>query len=354
MSRLRVLYVGPYNSPHVEDLALAMRERGHDVHVGGQIWGGGLPPSSLPSLGIPTYEMTSGLRWMRRILKEVRPQVVHAHWMPFATMAAFAGARPLVATAWGSDIYALSRLRRHTISIALRRTALATSDSADLLDRLRALGPKSLRTSLINWGVDLDAMRIPTEQERRESRARLGLGSGPVLFSPRGLQDLYNPGVVAEAFSRVRSTIPEAELLLKHSGDDDLVQAQWEAMPGVHVVGRVDPEQMKDLFRASDVTLSIPSTDSSPRSVWEAMASGSVAVLSDLPWVHELIEDGRDALVVPSKPEDVAAAISKLVQTPELRTKMVASARTLVEHYRNREVELNRLEAFYSALADQP
>ena len=108
---------------------------------------------------------------------------------------------------------------------------------------------------------------------------------------------------------------------------------------------------MQELFHASDVTLSIPSTDSSPRSVWEAMAAGSVTILSDLPWVHELIVDGRDALVVTPKPEDVAAAIEKVLGAPELRTRMIASARSLVERHRNREVELDRLEACYHELA---
>lgn len=351
MNRLRLLFIGPFNSPHVEDLALAMRERGHDVHAGGQVWGGGLPPSSLPAHGVPVYEMTSGVRWMRRIFRDLRPDLVHAHWMPLATMAALAGARPLVATAWGSDVYGLSRRRRYMISVALRRTELATSDSTDLLGRVGELGPKSLRTLLVNWGVDLNAMHVASERERAELKTSLGLGPGPVIFSPRGLQDLYNPAVVVEAFARVRARIPDAELLLKHSGDGELSQPDWARAPGVRIVGRVEADQMQELFHASDVTLSIPSTDSSPRSVWEAMAAGSVTILSDLPWVHELIVDGRDALVVTPKPEDVAAAIEKVLGAPELRTRMIASARSLVERHRNREVELDRLEACYHELA---
>ncbi|HET8556634.1 MAG TPA: glycosyltransferase family 4 protein [Gaiellaceae bacterium] len=353
MRRLRLLYVGPFNSPHVEDVALAMHERGHDVHVGGQVWAGGLPPSSLPSHGIPVYEMTSGVRWMRRIFRNLRPDIVHAHWMPFATTAAMAGVRPLVATAWGSDIYALTRRRTILTSFALRRTALATADSAHLLRRMEELGPKSLRTSLLNWGVDLNVMRLPTTEERARSKALLGLGAGPVIFSPRGLQNLYNPDIVVEAFTRVHSARPDATLLLKHSGDADLARSDWSTVPGLHVIGRVDDTQMKDLFRASDVTLSIPSSDSSPRSVWEAMAVGSLLILSDLPWVHELIVDGRDALVVTPTPEEVAAAIETALQTPNVYMKIVTSARSLVERHRNRDVELDRLEAFYAELANR-
>jgi glycosyltransferase involved in cell wall biosynthesis len=81
------------------------------------------------------------------------------------------------------------------------------------------------------------------------------------------------------------------------------------------------------------------------------MASGSATVLSDLPWVHELILDGRDAIVVESRVEPVAAAITRLLRDDQERQRMAASARELVEQHRNREVELARLEAWYRELA---
>ena len=110
---------------------------------------------------------------------------------------------------------------------------------------------------------------------------------------------------------------------------------------------------MAELFRASEVTVSIPSSDSSPRSVWEAMASGSATVLSDLPWVHELIADGRDALVVEPQADAVAAAVERLLLTDPERQRIAASGRKLVERHRDREVELARIEAGYLELARQ-
>lgn len=351
MKHLRLLYVGPINSPHVEDMAIAMRQRGHVVDVAGEFWGGGLPASSLPTYGIPIHEMgSSRVLSMRRIAKEVRPHVVHTHWLPFATTAALAGVHPFLATAWGSDLYGRGRMQKLAIAVALRRAAVATSDSADLVARVRELGPGSLRTMVINWGVDLDAMRFATADERAGAKVRLGLGPGPVVFSPRGLSDLYNPDVVLEAFSRVRSALPEAALLLKHSGAEDIPKPEWTNLPGVHVIGRVDPDQMRELFRAADVTLSIPVSDSSPRSVWEAMAAGSVTILSDLPWVRELIKPGRDALVVAAEPDEVAEAIEQVVRSPSRRMQIAASARALVERYRDRRLELDRLEACYREL----
>jgi glycosyltransferase involved in cell wall biosynthesis len=83
------------------------------------------------------------------------------------------------------------------------------------------------------------------------------------------------------------------------------------------------------------------------------MAAGSVTILSDLPWVRELITPGRDAFVVAARPEEVAVAIEQILRTPDLRMRMVASARTLVERHRDRTVELDRLETCYRELAPQ-
>jgi glycosyltransferase involved in cell wall biosynthesis len=348
---LRILYLGPYNSPHVADLALAMRERGHMVQAAGEIWSG-LPASSLPDHGIPTSTMTfPSVLWCRRLLHDFRPDVVHAHWMPFATLAMLAGARPLVAQAWGSDVYLAGRRHRFELRVTLRRTAVAMTDSADLVKRLEHLGPKSLRTMLVNWGVDLDAYRPPTDAERASLKAEFGLGSGPVILSPRGLKDIYNPEVVVGAFARVREKVPNAQLVLKHGGVDDLLEPEWRDAPGVKVVGYLDGGVMIDLFRAADVTVSVPKSDSSPRSVWEAMAAGSPTVLSDLPWAHELIEDGRHALLVSPTEEAVASAVERIVTERKLRASIASEARALVERRRDQNIELGRIEACYRDLA---
>jgi len=274
--------------------------------------------------------------------------------MPFAALAALAGARPLVASAWGSDVYGAGLKQRFLIRLALRRSAVAMADSSDLARRLAELGPSSLRTMLVNWGVDLDSFTPPSEQQRIELKARFDLGSGPVVLSPRGLKELYNPGVVVEAFEHVRAAVPNAQLVLKHGGVAEEMKSEWADAPGVKVIGRIPYDDMTSLFRAADVTISIPTSDSSPRSVWEAMAAGSATVLSDLSWVHELVENERDALVVAPEVEPVASAIERLIRDEALRRRIVFSARRLVESHRDRKKELARVERCYLELASHP
>jgi glycosyltransferase involved in cell wall biosynthesis len=117
-----------------------------------------------------------------------------------------------------------------------------------------------------------------------------------------------------------------------------------------HVVGFVDDEGLADLYRAADAYVSIPSSDSSPRSVWEALACGTPAVVSDLPWAREALRDGEHALLVPVAADAVAAALERLVTDPGLSTALEREGRVLTATTMDRRDHLARLETLYRRL----
>jgi glycosyltransferase involved in cell wall biosynthesis len=149
----------------------------------------------------------------------------------------------------------------------------------------------------------------------------------------------------------VKRAIPDAQLIFKHQGDGDDELERFALPGGVRVVGRIPHEQLVDYFRAADACVSIPDTDSSPRSVWEAMACGCPCVLSDLPWVHEQIRSGEHALVTRVEPSEVADAVQRLLADAELRERIVIHARRLVEQHHDASVQMDRLEQLYDRVA---
>ena len=102
-AEIRILMLGTVNHPHVEHMALALQERGFDVIVGGDVEPS-LAASELPAAGIdvrraPAHPrrqvrgLVSHVAWIRRLVRELRPDIVHAHWFPgFAFFAVLARA----------------------------------------------------------------------------------------------------------------------------------------------------------------------------------------------------------------------------------------------------------------------
>src|SRR5262245_53538395 len=133
---MRVLMLGTTNSPHIQDLTVELSRRCIEVVVAGDA-APHLPRSRLsdsevrvesaplPPMGLRAVER---VRWLRRLTRDVRPDVVHAHYLvedPF--YAVVAQVRPLVATAWGSDVLlarGVNKLRARTVA---RRADLVTA-----------------------------------------------------------------------------------------------------------------------------------------------------------------------------------------------------------------------------------
>jgi glycosyltransferase involved in cell wall biosynthesis len=350
-TRRRLLILGPVNSPHTEHLAAGAQERDFDVAVAGTVWPA-LPITETlerRNIDVSLREWPTA-RWLRDLMRRVQPDVVHANWLTDAFLYLVYGAVPMVAMAWGSDVYRASRREDLQNRLIARRAAMLLADSGHLLQRLRELGAPEDRTTLINWGIDLQEFSPPAG-DRAATRRALGLPEGRLILSPRSLRPIYNPRTIVAAFEVVAADDADVHLLLKHIHEDEPDLGPLRYPDRVHTIGYVPYEQMADYYRAADVCLSIPSSDSSPRSVWEAMGCGTPCVLSDLPWVHELIHDGREALVVPPDSQSVANAVVRLLGQQGLREEIAAGGRRLVELHRDRDAELDRLTEVYERVA---
>ena len=356
---MRVLMLGTTNSPHVEDLVLGLAERGIDVVVGGDE-APNLPPrrcriaefaSKLAPRGASRRTRSYGrVRWVRRLMREFRPDIVHAHYLvedPF--YAVLAGARPLVATAWGSDVLVATDVRKAPGSVG-RPPCRPSHRRLPRAARCRRRdSARTARASDSSTGVSTST-RSPRAVP--EARRRLDLPDAPDRARPaRASSPSTTREIVVDAFDRLIDEFPDALLLVKYYGElppelADLRDARR------HPRRRSRPRRgaAPTTTAPRDVCVSIASSDSSPRSVWEAMACGCPCVLSDLPWVHESIEDGRDALVTPIDARSVADAIGRVLRDETLATAFAEHGRSLVERDHQRTTEIDRLVSDYVAL----
>jgi glycosyltransferase involved in cell wall biosynthesis len=295
-------------------------------------------------------------RSLRRVAAQLEPDIVHAHYLPeYGWMAAREDLKPLVCSAWGSDVLVGGWLAPRRSRRALDAADLVFADSRHLVRETSALAARDVRVEVVRWGLDLERFAPGSAAEARKA---LDLPEdGPLVAGVRGLRPIYNPELQLEAFARVRAKRPDARFLLKHplTATPPEIGATIERLglaDAVTVLSSIPAERLPDVYRAADVVVSVASSDSSPRSVWEALACGRPVVISDLPWAREELVSDEQALLVPLDPEALAEAILRLLGDDSLAKLLAENGRALAVSELDPAVCTARIDSLYRELAE--
>ena len=168
----------------------------------------------------------------------------------------------------------------------------------------------------------------------REATRDLG---APHIVVARNLEQLYGNDVAIRALAVLRQRHPAARLTIAGSGPEverlRRLAADLGVAESVRFAGRLDPDQMADLYRSADVTLNPSRADNMPNSILESLASGVPVVSTDVGGVPFLVEHGQSAWLVPADdPEAAACAVSRLLGDAELRHRLIANGLTLARN----------------------
>jgi glycosyltransferase involved in cell wall biosynthesis len=107
-----------------------------------------------------------------------------------------------------------------------------------------------------------------------------------------------------------------------------------------------------ELLAALDVKVFlVPGTDGSCRAVREAMAMGKPVIVSNRGMLPEIVEDGVSGLVVDDTPENLAYAISALLQDSTVRKKMGEAARKRMSEDYNSTIQNEKIENVYKTIS---
>jgi glycosyltransferase involved in cell wall biosynthesis len=363
---LRVLQLGPVYVSHTRRWAQHAAALGASVHVAGHVRAGrqaldfGGVAEHVDVLPVERVGVESELAWLDEVLRRVAPDVVHAHWLPrWAHRAVCSGHPAVVVTAWGSDVYLATGDDRARADEALRGAAHVLAPSPHMLDAVRARGAPNGRSHHVELGVDVERFRPADAAQRARARDELGLpGAGPIVLSVRAPGELYNLDVVVDGFRRLREQVPAATLVLAH-GAAELPPALGDAVRAVGgiVAGDVAYADMPRYVRAATVGVSIPSSDGSPNSVWEALACGVPMVVSDLPQIRARVAASDGLSLVAPRADAVALALREIVTDAPRHARMAAAGRTWAQANVDDREQLARLGAVYAATsrsADRP
>jgi glycosyltransferase involved in cell wall biosynthesis len=121
----------------------------------------------------------------------------------------------------------------------------------------------------------------------------------------------------------------------------------------IALVGPIDKSKVPDRLSTGDIFLNTSNVDNTPISVLEAMACGLPVVSTNVGGIPYLLEDGKDALLVP--PDDakgMANAIRRITREPGLAEMLSKNARQKVEQFNWTNV-LPRWEALLTSALER-
>jgi glycosyltransferase involved in cell wall biosynthesis len=362
---MRICFVGWADSVHLERWAGYFACQGESVSVI-SFSGRGCYPAGVRQY--PLQLKKRGMRWkelkMRYLLWRIKPDLVHVHWAGFAPRVARAWSGPLIVTAWGSDIYRVTEGLPHSprwskgvtdeLIKALNAAHAVTCDSEDLMERIKQLlGSRCKSVHLVQWGVDNKSF-FPADPDPN-LLSQLGIIGRSVIFSPRGFLPIYNHETILSAFAIVLSELPDAILVMKdYAGNADYqcaIQARINDLGLAHairMVGMVPYERMSDLYRLAAVTVSVPFSDATSMSVLEAMACGSVPIVSDLPSLRKWIRDGWNGyLVSPSDTHRLAQRIIFILRNSEWGAECARRNLKIIEERASQTAHMAHMRGIY-------
>lgn len=164
-----------------------------------------------------------------------------------------------------------------------------------------SLGASKKNNEIVELGIDTSIFNPNVVKGVFKKKYNIP-ADAKVIFSPRTLRSLCNIEEIIDTIKPVVERFPNTYYVfcsqMRNIAYENRIR---EEGLNNHVIylGYIDNEkEMPFIYRDSDVVISIPNSDSSPRSVYEAIACGSNVIVSDLPWIGNKFTHNKELFIV--------------------------------------------------------
>ena len=235
-----------------------------------------------------------------------------------------------------------NRLNHHVIAVSSSiRTFLCQEE-----------GVSTQKISVIYNSVDLQRFspnNDPTAKE--QGRRKLGLPADALVVGGVGrLHYQKNFPLFLAVAAEVCSQFPQAIFVIAGEGPERATLEEMSRKLGiasrVRFLGFV--KEMPELYQSLDVLLLTSHFEGTPLTVLEAMAMGVPVVASQVDGVAEILDDGKDALLVPWEDKELfTRQISELLADRDLAQRLAQSGQKKVRRHYSAEAMVRKVEALY-------
>ncbi len=222
---------------------------------------------------------------LRRFARRNPGSIYYAHAMYYLFLGMAAGI-PYVGRPQGSDILIKpyrSRLFRYFAVKSMAAAKAVIVDSEKMRNAILDFSDAPINVHVIRNGIDIKSIDVATAKAKGESVEKTA------IMSIRGFTPLYRIKEIilgrnaSKKYSGVPLTFiyPFYENTYKNAVSSLVIPSDIE-------MGRVDKTKMYELLAGARLAISIPESDSSPRTVFEAVFCGCPVAITRHPYYDEL------------------------------------------------------------------
>jgi glycosyltransferase involved in cell wall biosynthesis len=293
-----------------------------------------LPRISMPAHGMLMY--LSSLSLALRLHREKTFDCIDAHFVyPDGFAAVRLGKRlglPVVVSARGTDInvYPSFRLIRPMLRWTLTHAAGAIAVSADLRNKVIALGIPEAKIQVIANGVDTARFH---PLDAKSARKQLGLPEGgPIAVSVGSLIESKGHHLLIASVAKLAAQFPKLRLYVIGEGVyranlEELVREK-QLQNKVFLPGNRPNEELPLWFSAADLSCLMSSREGWPNVVPEALACGTPVLATRAGGIPEILTSPELGMFVERNVDSIAAGLEQALARAWNREEIARHARS--------------------------
>lgn len=292
--------------------------------------------------------------------------LLHSHWIlpqGFTGMLARTGRRlPHVLTVHGGDIFGL----QGRVLGWFKRTALNAADAVTVNSSVTEAAVRALTPDLRNLRrIPMGVATNPPDAEQRalgaQLRARYRRDNGPLLLYIGRLVEEKGVADLLHATALLRAEQPHLTTLIVGEGQDradlEALARQLGIQHNTHFTGWIDSDAIPAHYAAADAFIGPSRTaangwiEAQGLTFLEAMAAGTPVIATRSGGIVDYLIDGDTGLLVAERaPEQIAAAVRRLIAEPDLGPALAARGRALVNQHYSRDASAEHFAQLFSTL----
>lgn len=229
------------------------------------------------------------------IISKNKNHLIYAHSTYYAFIASLVGAN-YVSTPQGSEVLVRlenSFLYRVFAFFAHKNALLVTVDSFNMQHKLKKI--LGIQSSVIQNGVDIQNIKKLSSNQNQSRTIS--------LLSIRGISKNYEIDKILKCKDKY---LPEVHLdMCAPFIDKTYYQSlNLKEFKNINFLGKLTKDEFQKTLLTSKVVVSIPKSDSSPRSVYESIFSGCIVIVKHNNFLKFLPEDMLNRVVIANTDED--------------------------------------------------